>query len=154
GDGVALWAYRSTAGRLIYLPIGVKSTLAALFLNHFGEDFDRLHLPGAWSSTANQLERRAFILKDALFVIDDYAPSGADARELELKAARVLRAQGNLAGRGRLRADLSDRPAFPPRGLILSTGEQRPPGQSIVARLLLIEMDPGTVDLGRLTEAQ
>src|SRR5262249_7999037 len=38
--------------------------------------------------------------------------------------------------------------------LILSTGEQRPPGQSIVARLLLIEMDPGTVDLGRLTEAQ
>src|SRR5262249_51646232 len=25
GDGVALWAYRSTAGRLIYLPIGVRS---------------------------------------------------------------------------------------------------------------------------------
>src|SRR5262249_52697344 len=24
GDGVALWAYRSTAGRLIYLPIGVS----------------------------------------------------------------------------------------------------------------------------------
>src|SRR5262249_3806649 len=41
----------------------MKSTLAGLFLCHFG-DFDRLHLPGAWASTANQLERRAFLLKD------------------------------------------------------------------------------------------
>jgi Domain of unknown function (DUF3854) len=162
---VPLWAATYRAPLATACPVDIslwlegqtgslKSTLAALFLNHFGEDFDRLHLPGAWSSTANQLERRAFILKDTLFVLDDYAPSGADARELELKAARVLRAQGNLAGRGRLRADLSDRPAFPPRGLLLSTGEQRPPGQSVLARLLLIEMDGGTIDLGRLTEAQ
>ena len=90
-------------------------------------------MPGAWTSTANQLERRAFILKDTLFVIDNYAPSGLDAREVETKAARLLRAQGNLAGRARLRPDLTERPAFPPRGLILATGEQHPPGQSIVA---------------------
>jgi hypothetical protein len=105
----------------------MKSSLAAVFLSHFG-DFDRLHLPGAWSSTANQLERRAFVLNDTLFVVDDYVPGGPDARELEAKAARLLHAQGNAAGRGRLRADLTERPAFPPRGLIVSTGEERPAG--------------------------
>src|SRR5262249_17769108 len=47
----------------------LKSSLAALFLSHFG-DFDRINLPGAWVSTANQLERRAFLLKDSIFVID------------------------------------------------------------------------------------
>ena len=131
----------------------LKSTLAALYLCHYGA-FDRLHLPGTWSSTANQLEHRAFVLKDAVFVIDDYAPRALDAREVETKAARLIRSQGNLAGRGRLRADLSERPAFPPRGLILSTGEQHPPGQSLLARLLVVEVDRAAVDLAALTQAQ
>lgn len=131
----------------------LKTTLVALFLSHYG-DFDRTHLPGAWSSTANQLERRAFLLKDSLFVIDDYAPSALDHREMETKASRLLRAQGNLAGRGRLRADLSERPAFVPRGIIISTGEQHPPGQSLLARTLVIEMDRAEVDIDALTEAQ
>jgi len=100
----------------------MKSTIAAVFLAHFG-DFERLHLPGAWASTANQLERRAFLLKDTVFVIDDYAPTPLDHREMELKASRLLRAQGNRAGRGRLRSDLTDRPAYYPRGIIISTGE-------------------------------
>jgi len=131
----------------------LKSTLTALFLSHFG-DFDRTHLPGAWSSTANQLERRAFLLKDSVFVIDDYAPSGLDARELETKAARLIRSQGNIAGRGRLRSDLSERPTFPPRGLLISTGEQHPPGQSLLARMLVIELAREEVQLAALIEGQ
>jgi len=131
----------------------LKSTLAALFLCHYGE-FDRVHLPGAWVSTANQLERRAFLLKDALLVIDEYVPGLMDRRELETKASRLLRAQGNLAGRGRLRADLSEHPAFPPRGLILSTGEQHPPGQSLLARTLVIRIERGHVNMESLSEAQ
>lgn len=131
----------------------LKSTVASLFLSHFGS-FTETALPGTWSSTANQLERRAFILKDMPFVVDDYAPSGLDARELELKASRLLRSQGNLSGRGRLRADLTERPAYPPRGIIISTGEQRPPGQSVLARTLLIELDRSRVNLSALSEAQ
>ena len=111
-------------------------------------------MPGAWSSTANQLERRAFLLKDLLFVVDDYAPSGTDLREMEIKAGRLLRSQGNLAGRGRLRADLSERPAFPPRGLILATGEQHPGGQSLLARTLVIELARRDIDLALLGDAQ
>jgi hypothetical protein len=132
----------------------LKSTLAALFLSHFGE-FDRLHLPGSWSSTANQLEHRAFVLKDTLFVIDDYAPrAGLDDRDLQAKATRILRAQGNLSGRGRLNPDSSEAPGAPPRGLILATGEQHPPGQSMLARMFLIELKRSETNMGILSAAQ
>jgi hypothetical protein len=131
----------------------LKSTLAALYLSHFGS-FSETSLSGSWSSTANQLERRAFILKDAPFVIDDYAPSGLDSRELESKVARLLRSQGNLSARNRLRADLTERPGFPPRGIIIGTGEQHPPGHSVLARTLLLELDRSTVNMTALSEAQ
>jgi hypothetical protein len=131
----------------------LKSTLAALALAHYGP-FDRLHLPGAWASTANQLERRAFLLKDTVFVIDDYAPGAHDARELDQKAARLLRTAGNGAGRGRLRADLTERPAYPPRGFIISMGEQHPSGQSILARALVIEVNQSLIDMPALTMLQ
>ena len=131
----------------------LKSTLAALLLSHFG-NFERTSLPGAWASTANQLEHRAFLLKDVAFVVDDFAPSPLDARELESKAARLLRAQGNLAGRGRLRSDLSEHITHPPRGLIIATGEQHPTGQSILARTLVLQLEPNAVDLSRLADLQ
>lgn len=135
-------------------PTGVlKSTLAALFLSHFGH-FERTSLPGAWSSTANALEHRAFTLKDVPFVVDDFAPSPLDLREMESKAARLLRAQGNLAGRGRLRSDMSERPSYPPRGLIISTGEQIPTGQSILARMLVVEVEPEIADVAALSDLQ
>src|SRR5262249_42866598 len=102
----------------------------------------------------NQLERRAFFLKDSLFVIDDYAPAALDHRELESKAARLLRSQGNLAGRGRLRSDLTECPAFPPRGLVVSKAEEHPAGQSFLARTLIIELARIDIDIEKLTEAQ
>jgi len=131
----------------------MKSTLAALFLGHFGE-FTRTTLPGAWSSTVNHLEHRAFILKDTIFVVDDYTPTVLDRREMETKAARLIRAQGNLAGRGRLKADLTEHRAFHPRGLVLVTGEERPAGQSVLARTFLVELERSQVNIPLLTESQ
>src|SRR5262249_27567163 len=51
--------------------------------------------------------------------------------------------RGNQAGRLRMRADATLRPAKPPRGLVLSTGEDTPRGQSLRARLLVLEGSPG-----------
>jgi hypothetical protein len=162
---VPLWATMFRAPLVAALPVDMsawiegqtgsfKSTLTALFLSHFGE-FDAKSLPGSWESTANQLEHRAFTLKDLPFVIDDYSPKPMHAfRELETKAARLLRAQGNLSGRGRLRADITERPAHPPRGIIISTGEQHPPGQSLIARTLLVQMERKMVSLPALSKAQ
>ena len=41
-----------------------------------------------------------------------------------------------------------------PRGLILSTGEQHPSGQSLLARVMLLQVEKGQVDLARLSAAQ
>jgi hypothetical protein len=133
----------------------LKSTLVALFLSHFGL-FDRRNLPGQWSSTANALEKRAFVLKDLPFVVDDFAPPHdvRRASELEAKAHRLLRAVGNRGGRQRLSGDLTERQTYTPRSMLISTGEFLPTGQSLAARFLVVEVKRQVIDLERLGEAQ
>jgi hypothetical protein len=106
---------------------------------------DARHLPANWSSTSNALEGLAFTAKDALLVVDDFCPTGsvADVQRYHKEADRLFRGQGNRAGRQRMRADATLRPAKPPRGLMLSTGEETPRGQSLRARLLVLEISPG-----------
>ncbi len=114
------------------------------------------NLPGSWSSTGNALESLAFHAKDALFVIDDFAPqgSGIDVARYHASADRVFRAAGNHAGRSRLDSTANLRENKPPRALILSTGEDVPRGQSIRARLLILELSKGTIDATALTQCQ
>ena len=133
-----------------------KSELAALAQQHFGASMDARNLLASWEATENFLEGLAFAAKDGLLVIDDYAPRGGQQEQARLagKADRVLRAQGNNSARGRLRADLSTRPPRPPRGLILSTGEDIPPGHSLRARNLILEVAQGDIDVERLTLCQ
>jgi hypothetical protein len=144
----------------LYGPSGsFKSTLAALALSHFG-NFDVRSLPATWLSTANALEKLTFTLKDALCVIDDFTPptNGRESRAQMEKAARLIYQAGNRSARGRLAADLSLRPNYFPRGLIISTGELLLPGQrqSATARYLGIEFDEkkNPIDQARLTAAQ
>ncbi|MGH2689623.1 MAG: DUF927 domain-containing protein, partial [Actinomycetota bacterium] len=133
-----------------------KSELAAQVQSHFGAGFDSRHLPGSWSSTGNALEGLAFAAKDAVLVVDDFAPTGGvnDADRAHCDADRLFRAQGNRSGRLRMRQDGSLRAAKPPRGLIVSTGEDLPRGQSLRARVLVLEVGPGDVDWNRLTGCQ
>src|ERR1035437_988943 len=146
--------YRATLGATdfsIHLagPTGTfKTELAALVQQHFGAAMDSRNLPGSWSSTANLLEAVAFTAKDAVFVVADFAPTGSagDVLRLHRDADRLLRAQGNSSGRGRMRADTTLRPPKPPRGLVLSTGEDVPRGQSLRARVLVLEVGPGDVN--------
>lgn len=138
-------------------PSGVfKSELAALAQQHWGPELDARHLPGSWLSTGNSLEGLAFAAKDALVVVDDFAPGGSsvDVQRYHREADRLLRAQGNGAGRARMRADGSLRAPRPPRGLMLATGEDVPRGQSLRARLMVLELSPGDVDVPRLSICQ
>ena len=132
-----------------------KSEIAALAQGHFGR-FDRKSLPASWSSTENALEARLFVLKDTLVVIDDYAPASdiRSQQDQERRAQRVLRNVGNQAARARLRHDLTQRPERPPRALVLCTGEDLPPGASIVARLVTLEVDRDAIDRRELTRLQ
>jgi len=133
-----------------------KSELAAVHQQHYGSAMTRLHLPGAWSSTGNALEAMAFQAQDAVFAIDDFAPQGSsvDVARYHMTAERVFRAVGNRSGRGRLDSNARLREPKPPRALILSTGEEIPRGQSVRARLLILEISKGNVDARELAECQ
>jgi len=133
-----------------------KTELTALIQAFYGSGFHGKNLPGNWNSTSNSLEKAAFIAKDCLFTVDDFAPSGTtyDIDRMHREAGRLLRGQGNNAGRGRMRADGGQRPEYYPRGLIVSSGEDIPKGQSIRARTWILEIAKGNVNLSRLTDAQ
>jgi len=133
-----------------------KSELAALAQQHFGPELDARNLPGNWSSTGNSLEYAAFLAKDAVFVVDDFAPTGSsgDVQRLHREADRLLRAQGNQSGRQRMTRDGQLRPAKPPRGLIVSTGEDVPRGQSLRARLFTLDVSACDIEQQCLTKCQ
>jgi hypothetical protein len=98
----------------------------------------------------------AFLAADSLLVLDDYVPSGTpvQVQALQTAANRLIRGVANHAGRGRLRPDGTPRPPRPPRCLALVTGEDVPRGESLRARMLLLEFHPGDVDPERLTLCQ
>ena len=95
-------------------------------------------------------------MKDGIFTVDDFAPTGSsnDVQRFHRDADRVFRAQGNQAGRQRTNSDATLKPAKYPRGMILSSGEDVPKGQSLRARLLILEMSQADMDWGRLTACQ
>lgn len=133
-----------------------KSELAALMQQHFGATMDARHLPASWSSTGNALEALTFAAKDALLVVDDFIATGSavDVQRKHQDADRVFRGVGNHSGRGRMRPDGTLRPTKPPQGLVLSTGEDIPRGESLRSRLLVVELSPGDIDWDRLTQCQ
>ncbi len=133
-----------------------KSELAALDQQYFGSKMDRPHLPASWSSTANSLEELAFLAKDVVLVVDDFAPMGSsyDVQKIHAVSERLLRSAGNHSGRGRMRADTTLRSVHPPRALILSTGEDGFRGQSLNARVLTLEVGGDSVRWDKLSEAQ
>lgn len=133
-----------------------KTALAALVQAYFGAGFDAGRLPGSWSSTGNSLEALSYVAKDAVLTVDDFKPEGAapDVARLHRDADRLLRAQGNHAGRMRMRPDGTLRPAKSLRGIILSTDEDIPRGESLRARMIISEMDNETLDWTKLSECQ
>src|ERR1700688_3466353 len=73
-----------------------KTALASICQQHYGPAMNAAHLPGHFASTANALEALAFHAKDALLVVDDFAPTGRHGDEgLENIAERLFRALGN-----------------------------------------------------------
>lgn len=133
-----------------------KTAVAALMQQHFGRDMDARHLPASWGSTANALESLAFSAKDALIVVDDLVPSGSplESQRTQRDVGRIFRAQGNVSGRQRMRADASLHAAKPPRGLILSTGEDVPRGRSVQARVFIVHVPNGSVIWAVMTRCQ
>lgn len=131
-----------------------KSTTAALALSHFGT-FDDTTLPSNFHDTENGIEQLLYWAKDLPVVVDDWAPgqNATDAQNLERKAERINRSQGNRQGRRRMRQGVKQT-TFVPRGLMVVTAEQLPRGHSNTARILSMKISKGDIDIQKLTMAQ
>lgn len=115
-----------------------KSSFSMLIQTCYGTGFfDKF--PADWSSSENYLEMLPYIAKNMMLVIDEFKPPATERQKWLKRADRVFRAQANYAGRGTLHADRSINPGKPPRGAILSNGEELPEGHSLGARLARIE---------------
>lgn len=116
-----------------------KSTALALALSHFG-NFTGKSLPASFNDTANFIRKKAFLLKDAPIVVDDYHPvtSLQERKKMEATAQSLARAFGDGAERGRMKSDLSLQEAMPPRGVAIISGEDTPGvGESGMARFYI-----------------
>lgn len=133
-----------------------KTELASLCQAHFGRGFESRTIPGNWLSTANYLERVAFLLKDCLFLIDNFRPVGSMTyvQQVHRTASRLIRAQGDLIGRGRLNPDSSVKGSYPPRGLIFVTGEDTLRADTDRARLFIVDVKEGDIEPKNLTPLQ
>jgi len=135
---------------------GVRKTAMALLAQaHFAPSVDARSAAN-WSSTANANERIAFLAKDTLMLFDDFAPHGTpqDVQRLHGAAERLIRGAANRAGRARMNSDATLRAAMYPRCGVLGTGEDIPRGHSMRARVLVIEIKGGDVDIATLTALQ
>jgi len=123
-----------------------KTELASIAAGHFGPALEAKEPLESWESTPAALERALFLAKDALGLVDDFRPQGGPRETADLfkKADRILRGAYNRASRSRLSSDAkTQRTAYWSRGLILSTGEDLPDGESLRSRVLCLEWGAG-----------
>lgn len=133
-----------------------KSEISGVCLSHYGPAFNGKNLPCEWTSTANAIEKMAFIAKDTIMVVDDYYPgtSRNEAEKKNIVADRIIRGKGNQSGRARMTADGKLRVTYTPRSLILTSGEDIPRGASLRARMYIIEVEKGEINADILTKLQ
>lgn len=134
-----------------------KSTAAALALSHYG-NFTGKNLPASFNDTSNSVRKKAFLLKDAPIVVDDYHPvhSLQEKRQMEAMAQNLARAFGDGAERGRMRADGTLQTSMPPRSVAIISGEDTPSaGESGLARYYIVNVGKEDIPVGEaLTAAQ
>ena len=134
-----------------------KSTAAALALAHFG-NFHAKNPPASFSDTGNQIRKKAFLVKDAPILVDDFHPvtSIQEKRQMAATAQALSRAFGDGVDRGRLNADSTIKASTPPRSVAIITGEDLPAiGASGLARYFILDIDKGDIPVGEsMTEMQ
>lgn len=131
-----------------------KSSLIAAALSFYGKDFTRNSLPESFQSTANSVERTAFIAKDLPLAVDNFVPALVQNGGQQI-LSRIAHSVGDGAGRGRLnRGGMGQAYSKPPRALLLLTGEEGAYGESTAARFYTVQLTDQTVNDSVLARVQ
>lgn len=132
-----------------------KTEIAKVAAAHFGrEGIENNAALGSWSSTANALMKMATVMKDSLMIVDDLVPSSMSRNEYVQKTDLVFRSIGNMATKARLTKNITMREQAPPRTLVISTGEDTPIGESLIARLMIVNVYPDWISSSELQKLQ
>jgi hypothetical protein len=142
----SLW-YSGASGAL-------KSAIVGIMQGHWGKKWTYNHLIENWTTSVLTLEKLAHEAKDSLFTPDDYSPpkTARTQREFQQKADHLMRGAANQQGRGRMKPDTLLRNTFSPRGMIVGSGEDMPPGESLQARIFNVPMKKGDIDFNIIRE--
>jgi len=130
----------------------LKSSITALALCHFGE-FTYKSLPVEWAwSTAMSMAELCFYAKDVPLVVDNWLPGNSrdEQKTMDKLAHRFIHYIGDRAYRGRFGGNNTP----PPRGCVISTGEQLPDVESTQGRLLVLQPKKDDINLEDLSLAQ
>ncbi len=143
----AIWMHGQTGSR--------KSALAAICQAVYGE-FTARSFPANWSDTANSIEAKSYQAKDAIYVVDDFKPSvnRVESEKNYAASERVIRGTGNGGGRDRLTPDARVQAAPFNRSMLMVTAEDLPRGQSLLGRLVVLEVGRDDVNNQTLTKLQ
>jgi len=131
-----------------------KSSLSALALSHFGK-FNRDNFPASFRDTLNSIEKKAYILKNVVSVVDDFNPEVIGNRKLDTME-RLYAMYGDRVGRTRMSQDGKTlKQPYVARGLCIVTGEMLPDvAQSRIARSLVVTIKEDSIDLNKLSILQ
>ncbi len=129
-------------------PSGIgKTELAAALVQHFGSGLDSEHPTDSFISTAYSTASSAHQAGNVVYLLDDYVPGGSAGKDQRLQdhAEHLIRSQGNRVGRNRCNRDGSTQGGRESRALYCITGEASPHGESLGARYLNLEAQPGDI---------
>jgi hypothetical protein len=130
-----------------------KTSCAVLCTRHFAPGLEYNDtMPATWEATVNGLQRLQHDVGDMVLPVDNLIADGDQADRTRYKCDVTINAQGDLTGKQRMRTDGTLAPALDPRGCLLSTGEIDPQRWSALGRRLVVEFEPGTIDLAKLVQ--
>jgi hypothetical protein len=131
----------------------LKTALTLVLINFFGT-FNSP--PATFNDTAAALEKKAYLTKDSLLLVDDFHPS-ASPNEAKAKASLangLTRKYGDRITRSRSKSNLIMAKDYPPRGNLVCTSEDLLTGHSTNSRHMGIEIHRGDIDADILTNLQ
>lgn len=131
-----------------------KSSLVAALMSHFG-NFNRDTFPCSFRDTLNSIEKKTYIIKDNVIVIDDFNPEVVGTAKLGIME-KLYGSFGDRTGRTRMSQDGQTlKEPYIARGLCIVTGEMLPEvAQSRIARSLIVTIEKDSIDLDKLSELQ
>ncbi|MEI7993641.1 MAG: cell wall-binding protein [Methylococcaceae bacterium] len=143
----ALWIHGLTGSK--------KSSIAAIAQAFYG-NFNARSFPSNWEDSSIDCELKLHQTKESIIVIDDFKPtvSRKHADKIYAMAEKIVRAIGNQSGSGRRKPTHEAKPSPFPRSMVIITAEELCKGQSLLGRLLVLELTRADVHNATLTRLQ